>query len=455
MRARATVLNVLLLSSLWHVLRLIPLPKAFFAPLQSITHGFLTHRMFPKVAYKRLLRPRKFGGLAILDPRSQQLALQLHWVQPLLTAGHTGLSFVHNWLLAILRSLYHQADVVLQLLLPTLRAPFLSPTSTFGLLTRFMDLFPREWSQVRLSTSLALQLPIVDVVRVPYQTMTLRTYNMLNRLRVRRVLVSDVYIFDSRIGVVRRRFVTELVRFPNIIRQLFRLFDSVELSVQHFFFRLSLPASMFPREPDPSANPGSAFDLIPGLVLPASFTSFSSLTTPCVRNMSINHIFPSDEVGTVPARKWQLFWSLDIPHSVRTVRFRILHGKISCRVILHRLAPTHFDSPSCPLCNDGEDSVDHFRFSCPEKWPIWRRIWRESFIMRDISVDAVRDALYHPEFPHDPPVIPSYRIIACILQGIWNAHWRFVFDEVPFQLDPICLSITRQIRHAISESSIT
>ncbi|KAI9494339.1 hypothetical protein BDB00DRAFT_903292, partial [Zychaea mexicana] len=34
--------------------------------------------------------------------------------------------------------------------------------------------------------------------------------------------------------------------------------------------------------------------------------------------------------------------------------------------------------------------------------------------------------------PYNPSPVSSHAIIACILHGLWSAHWRYVFDQVPF-----------------------
>ncbi|KAI8376484.1 uncharacterized protein BYT42DRAFT_475467, partial [Radiomyces spectabilis] len=50
-RGRATALNVLILSTLWHVLRVCPVPNSFMDRLRCLSHGFLTKGMSPRVSY--------------------------------------------------------------------------------------------------------------------------------------------------------------------------------------------------------------------------------------------------------------------------------------------------------------------------------------------------------------------------------------------------------------------
>ena len=44
----------------------------------------------------------------------------------------------------------------------------------------------------------------------------------------------------------------------------------------------------------------------------------------------------------------------------------------------------------------------------------------------------VETAVYHLNFPTNPPQISSPIIVATILEYIWKAHWQFIFNFVPF-----------------------
>lgn len=120
-RGRATDLNVLLPSSLWHVLHLIPFPKSFFRALRSICFSFLNHNMLPKLPYTSFLRLRSSGGLALPDPSLQQFSLQFRWILPLFSSAHPSFSFIHPWLLTLLISLCRPSDALLCLFFPALR----------------------------------------------------------------------------------------------------------------------------------------------------------------------------------------------------------------------------------------------------------------------------------------------------------------------------------------------
>jgi hypothetical protein len=61
-RARVTVLNNLILSKLWHVLRLTSVPIHFLTKIKSLIFSFLIYRLFPKISIETMCLPRKSSG---------------------------------------------------------------------------------------------------------------------------------------------------------------------------------------------------------------------------------------------------------------------------------------------------------------------------------------------------------------------------------------------------------
>ncbi|KAF1797710.1 hypothetical protein V8B55DRAFT_1314402, partial [Mucor lusitanicus] len=84
-RGRATVLNSLVLSKLWHVLRVVTVPMSFLDSIQSVISQFIDFRISPKIGHPTFFSSRRSGGLGILNPKLQQGALQLRWLDPLLS----------------------------------------------------------------------------------------------------------------------------------------------------------------------------------------------------------------------------------------------------------------------------------------------------------------------------------------------------------------------------------
>jgi hypothetical protein len=87
---RVTILNTLILSELWHVIRVTSVPLSFFSKLKPTMSSFLFYRMFPRIGVASMCQPRSKGGLGVFDPQIQQGALQLRWILPLLQLSLSG-----------------------------------------------------------------------------------------------------------------------------------------------------------------------------------------------------------------------------------------------------------------------------------------------------------------------------------------------------------------------------
>ncbi|KAG1278926.1 hypothetical protein G6F66_011976 [Rhizopus arrhizus] len=82
-QGRGLIANTLILSRVWHSLRVLAVSAYFLDKIRSIVYQFITSKSFPKVSFDTCRRPRKEGGLAVLDPATQLHALQLRWLRPL------------------------------------------------------------------------------------------------------------------------------------------------------------------------------------------------------------------------------------------------------------------------------------------------------------------------------------------------------------------------------------
>ncbi|ORE03776.1 hypothetical protein BCV72DRAFT_212631, partial [Rhizopus microsporus var. microsporus] len=123
-RGRATVLNVLILSSLWHILRVVGINQKTFDTIRKVCREFLGFRIFPSISLDTFQQPLKRGGLGFLEPNCQHLALQYRWLTPLLLNDDPS-SFTTLWLRAHLLSLSPLSIV-------DARLPFLFPSFRKG-----------------------------------------------------------------------------------------------------------------------------------------------------------------------------------------------------------------------------------------------------------------------------------------------------------------------------------
>ncbi|KAG0975382.1 hypothetical protein G6F28_012939 [Rhizopus arrhizus] len=87
-KGRVTIVNALILSKLWYVLRMVHLPTTFFRRLNSAIYQFVWHNCKPKIKYTQLCLDPKLGGLGLLDPQIQRHNLQIRWLRQVLEDNH-------------------------------------------------------------------------------------------------------------------------------------------------------------------------------------------------------------------------------------------------------------------------------------------------------------------------------------------------------------------------------
>lgn len=291
-----------------------------------------------------------------------------------------------------------------------------------------MDVFPRDFRACFVSVDTALSLQLQDVC-VPAPATSLPS-----RLARPDLLVSDAFIFDPVLGFVRRRLNHELTGFPILVRHFYKALDMSTLSLSPPFFRLCLPSNWLPG----FAPPAKSFSIHPYLdhlsqlasrpLYRSSPQHFCKLATATLQRPPA-HILLRPTI-------WRRFWRLSISHIARNIWFRALHRRLPVRQLLHSINASRFPTPHCPVCLSESEDLEHFLFSCPRKWAIWRALWIDR-LLDNPSIESVRSAVFELQFPPDPPTISSSQVIACILEAICRCHWKLVFDYVPFLDDTI------------------
>ncbi|KAG1033152.1 hypothetical protein G6F25_010728 [Rhizopus arrhizus] len=208
-RGRVTVMNTLIYSKLWHVLRLLSVPKAALQRFSSLAYQFVIQKTFPKFKYDLLLTDRQCGGLKLLDPNKQQLVLQWKWLCPLLLSHQSdSVSLQVQYLSYSLQHHFHAVDPLLLLLFPHCRKGPLGQNNNLDVFTNFfctMDPFQRSYQDVNLSPASCLALPLASIYTfmAPHSTEPQPPSELdpaFARLSVShwpKVQVSEAYSFDG------------------------------------------------------------------------------------------------------------------------------------------------------------------------------------------------------------------------------------------------------------------
>ncbi|EPB86798.1 hypothetical protein HMPREF1544_06414 [Mucor circinelloides 1006PhL] len=85
MYGRAKVANTMILSKLWHILRLTPIPKAAMTKINSIIYQYIVDERKLQIKKDVYYLPREEGGLGLFHVGAQQQSLQMRYIRALLT----------------------------------------------------------------------------------------------------------------------------------------------------------------------------------------------------------------------------------------------------------------------------------------------------------------------------------------------------------------------------------
>jgi len=480
-RGRATVLNSLIYSKLWHVLRLSTFTKSQMSVIRGIGSSFINHRIFPKLAVTLLRAPRSQGGLALLDLVDQQLALKWRWLYSLLRSDTSSTStsvalrtlrFVFSHFLSSANFPSYQT----YLLFPESRQSrwfpnqfprhgyFLNVTNNF---VKAVDNIPRSYTHCSVNAFTCLSLPFLSVVDqslspessslsfVPISTLLIRHPGLRN------LLVRDVFTYDYGRQVIGTRDSTN--PSPN-----HRNLSLLAMSLIQQGQLVLLPFFSAHTEMGRTTIIDNILDLQPfclSIVTPSVPLSSGHLAN-SIRYYKYLVPQNSNTVSPLSASAWRRFWSYSIPLHARTVWFRGIHNKIPCRQLLHTIMPSVVDSSICSICSSStaEDTVSHFLFSCPLKLAVWRSVFNmyiadvsrlpsaefvvlmQSILLFSCPYLRVRTTLL--------PELSTHQIFACCLLCIWRSHWNFVFHSRPFQPGVIISSVSKLMYTLVAESDL-
>ncbi len=483
-RGRATVLNSLIYSKLWHVLRLSCFTKSQMSLLHGIGLSFVNRRIFPRFSASLLHLPRSKGGLCLMNPSLQRLALQWRWLYPLLmsdspsgtsSVAMTALKFVFKHFLfsstfSSYRSYLLFPDARRSIWFPyrmTTDKYFLDVTTNF---VQAIDSLPRSFSACTVNVSTCLALPLLSVIDPsPSPSSSTVSHVPLSGLLslhpgLRDLLAIDVFRFDRLEGrIVLRDIASRFIRYRNLCLLAVSLVSNGQLVLLPFF-RAQMDTST-------SASSGFLHDLCDLRPFCAAIFSATSTTATSTAIDSIRFyksLLPQSSTSSpVSAAKWRHFWKIPIPLHARTIWYRTIHGKVPTRSLLHTFMPDTVDSNVCVICSSARSVIEcrsHFLWSCHLKLAVWRSIFNR-FIFNVAHLPSAAfteilesillfvrpiDRCYTTEFT----VLSASQIFACTLLAIWRAHWNVVFHSRPFRSATVIASVHKSLSMLCAESDL-
>lgn len=398
-RGRATVLNSLILSKLWHALRLVTFTSSELGTIQSIISSFVNrHVKLARISFDTLTLFRSQGGLKLLDPTRQTSALQWGWLQPLLHPDQPSplllpsLPFLRSTLSFSLGSprfpSYHWS-----LLFPQCRPSDLPTTGppVFNLL-RAVDSIQRNFNYCFVDSPTILRLPFLSLLQNslpnsnPFTTRFSPPSTVLrDNITIRSHLYgSDIFDIDpNNLTLSLKQSFRDLphptssARAINMIRTRTLLLDTFTLQ------------AMSPNAPRPLTNNPQIDVYNPPPLISLHFLlkslvschldlhSFQFLIAPPstkgFKSLPLANPLPLPR-PILPPSKWKTFWSLRIPLNARNTWFRVLHDKIVTRELLQSRLQQPRD-PVCTICKSSMETTEYFLFACPTKRLFWSAVF--------------------------------------------------------------------------------
>ncbi|KAJ8654752.1 hypothetical protein O0I10_009643 [Lichtheimia ornata] len=439
LRGASTVANSLLLSRLWHVLRVTPMPHEWLLDMKSIVLSFIAP-FWPKPAWATLCLPRRYGGVGVVDIIDQSQALHLIYLQRMCDSPRPS-DFITPWIVRYYQLLTGHSSLLPWFLFPSqvhqclklaphmahlgkvlCRLPQLTPSSSWSA-RWFLDVplrffkFPTSGSPPK---TLSLQHLLSDLVHWD--------------LRQQQLFFSPTAPSRKAIRQIRSSFDPTLA--PCIISV--KGHDSTQLRL-HFPTHTS-PPDMITYQPVFYTLPTLThweFHFSPTKRRNVPYLSLSELRLywhPYWQHINDDTSRPTESVPrslTYPQSFWRRFWRLSLPHKALTPWWRLLQHCIATQQKRHRFQLQHVDDSVCPLCKIEEEDIKHMFVSCSTKRPFWRAALQylqldPIFPTQDLVWQALTTFLSRRNRPLCDNVL---RRLGCIVAVLWQHHWRCRIDD--------------------------
>ncbi|KAG2223620.1 hypothetical protein INT45_009979 [Circinella minor] len=394
----------------------------FHSKLRSIIIKFISHQMFPKVSYQTLCLSRAQDGVGLLDPITQQNALQLRWIIPMLDeptmfSEHT-LCLIHH----MATTSKFAPDHRLLLLDYNARKQHVLPTaSPVSIIYRTMDhlslTYPFTFS---ITIATALQLPATSIFDIHPD------HHPKSRPGYFKLQVKDLFTFDPHLQHLRLLNITNQPPHPILLKHFIKYVTDFRIFIRPFFAPLTHPKD----------HPGGGHR---GAIMNIDYSPFSNflLTHSALSSYKPKtyHTFIQQQHKTssnISSSRWNNFWSIKMEHGARNILFRLFHSTIPTGNLLHRISPSFLTTPHCRICQHPTETLHHFLIWYPKKKQAWFHTWQELFHIRPPLYAILQSITKNAKVRQHIPSNTFFSICSYILLYIWRAHWAMVFDENPF-----------------------
>jgi hypothetical protein len=154
---RALITNSLVLSKLWHLLRVVSMPKQWMKKIRSMIRKFVCpYNLHP--SWATLCRPKRRGGAGLIDIEQQNLAM--HHAHLINVSQKNSESTVPPLLNSLFRAYTGHASITTWFLAPKLLRPLLSAIPQLRILSDLLIALPSLRLTALWPSHQLLQLPL-------------------------------------------------------------------------------------------------------------------------------------------------------------------------------------------------------------------------------------------------------------------------------------------------------
>ena len=446
-RGAGLVANSLLLSKVYHLLRVVPgggATESWVMALKKVVREYLVP-FRPGVAWSTLCIPRKFGGVGLVDIADQSLALHLVYLQRLLHPLSLS-DFVSSWLVYAFQVYSGHKSVLPWFSFPGKYKYRVSSVPVLRHLSHLLLKLPKLVPSSGWSSRWYLDLPLCSVLSTVPSVPAPCDPSSLDP----RFLVSDISFWQPDLGIVdgvtshfewssrtlraiflavhRDRGPVSLV-FPPVMD------SKIVLSHADFF---TMPPSDGATSWMPDCSHWTISNLSRSFVSVSRRLSLGALRRYWhpAKNIITSRMGPPLRLSAhflLSPASWRLFWSLEMPAKAFTPWWRLLHGRVAHRSWCHHIVPTKVLSPICALCGSFEEDLYHFVVGCHVKSLFWQDVVSllslQELLPSDASIWMALTTLRSTALlVIDEDVLV---VLGAIYSTLWKYHWRCVIDEEP------------------------
>lgn len=164
---RAKVANTMILSKLWHILRLTPIPKAAMTKINSIIYQYIVDERKLQIKKDVYYLPREERSLRLFDIGTKQQSLQqMRYIRALLTHNQQQIipAFLYRLMVQTLQFETNNASTQSIILFPGTRYKSNLTEGALTLILEIMDILSQQCNpypeEIELSASNCMSLPI-------------------------------------------------------------------------------------------------------------------------------------------------------------------------------------------------------------------------------------------------------------------------------------------------------